>query len=164
MAHEDIPALRIISGILNGGESSRIYKRMVIEENSALYTDGGYIESEDPGILYNYAILNYDCPNSVGEIQMKEETDAELEKAKNNLEAEYYRQIRFLDQEAMGLAFFKTLTGDWKLFENLVPQARAVTKENILDAAKKYFTRSNRTVVFLTPTESVETDETDETE
>jgi len=173
LAHEDIPALRIISGILNGGESSRIYKRMVIEENSALYTDGGYIESEDPGILYNYAILNYDCPNSVGEIQMKEEidriksepvTDAELEKAKNNLEAEYYRQIRFLDQEAMGLAFFKTLTGDWKLFENLVPQARAVTKENILDAAKKYFTRSNRTVVFLTPTESVETDETDETE
>ncbi len=173
LAHEDVPALRIISGILNTGESSRIYKRMVIEENSALYIGGGVIETENPGIFFSYAILNYDCPNSVGEIQMKEEikriksepvSDAELEKAKNSLEAEYYRQIRFLDQKASGFSFFKVLTGDWRLYENLVPQSRAVTKEDILNTARKYFTKSNRTVVYLSPTETIETDETDESE
>jgi predicted Zn-dependent peptidase len=173
LAHEDIPAIRLISGILNAGESSRIYKRMVIEENSALYTGGGYIETEDPGIFFGYAVLNYDCPISTGEIQMKEEikriksepvTNAELEKAKNSLEAEYYRQIRFLDQKAEGLSFFKVLTGDWRLYENLVPQARAVTREDILNTARKYFTKSNRTIVYLSPTETTETDEMDETD
>jgi zinc protease len=173
IVHEDIPALRLISDILTGGESSRIYKRMVIEENSALYVGGGYLELEDPGMVYSYAILNYDCPNEIGENQMKEEiqkiktdpvSDSDLEKAKNTLEVTYYRQIRFLEKRAAGLAYFETTAGDWSLFENLVPQARAVTKEKILTIARKYFTKSNRTVVYLTPTESMETSEANETE
>jgi len=173
LRHEDVPALRLIGGILNGGESSRIYKRMVIEENSALYTDGGYMELEDPSLFFSYAILNYDCPNEIGEQMMKEEilkiktepvSDMELEKAKNNLEAEYYRQIRFLDRRASGLAYFETIAGSWKLYENLVPQARAVTKEKILSTARKYFTKSNRIVVYLAPTEEFEIDETEKIE
>jgi zinc protease len=173
LVNEDIPAIRLIAGILTGGESSRMYKRMVIEENSALYTGGGYLELEDPGMVYSYAILNYDCPIETGEDQMKEElrkiktepvSDAELEKAKNTLEANYYRQIRFLEQRAAGLAYCEMVAGDWRFFENIIPQARAVTKEKILNTAEKYFTKSNRSVVYLSPTESYDADDAGEEE
>jgi predicted Zn-dependent peptidase len=173
VTHEDIPAIRIISTLLSGGESSRIYRRMVKEEKSAMYIGGGLIDAEDPSIIFCYAILNYDYPNSVGEYQMDEEiikiksepvSDAELEKAKNRIEVEYFRQIRFLDHKTDGLTFCQIIAGDWQAYENVVSLARDVTGEDIIKVAQKYFTKSNRTVVFLSPTESIEDNPTDELE
>lgn len=170
ISHEDIPVLKVISSVLTGGESSRINKRMVADEKSALVVAGELMETEDPGMIVCWAILNYDCPVSSAEAQMNEEivrlrseyiTGLELEKAKNRIEADYYRQIGALDKRALMVGFYHIVTGDWKAIEDIVEKTRAVSKEDIMSVAQKYFKKSNRTVVFLEPVEASETGKMD---
>lgn len=164
ITHKDMLALNLISTILTGGESSRAFKRMVIDEKSALAVGGGILKTEDPSLFYSYAILNYDSPVSAGEAQMNEEinrlknehvADSELEKAKNRTEADYYRHTRSLNDKVSMIGFYHQAAGDWKLMKSLVKDTRAVSKEDILAAARKYFQKSNRTVVFLQPAETM---------
>jgi zinc protease len=165
ITHEDFPAIRLISNILTASESSRLHKRMVRDEKSAMYVGGGYIFSEDPSLIFCYAVLNYDHTNSAAEIQMSEEitrlkseyvTDLELETAKNRIEASHYRYLRTFDQMAQTIGFYHVTADDWKIVDRVVGHARLVTKEDILRVARKYFNTSSRTVVFLEPSGTYE--------
>jgi zinc protease len=167
MNHDDIPAIQLISSLLVQGESSRIYKRMVIEENAAVWVGGDILRTEDPGLFFTWAVLNYDVSNIAGEKQMSEEierlkselvSDAELEKAKNRIEADFYRQTRTLESRARLIGTYHVLTGDWQLAENHVKQCRAINKETVLEKARQYFSRFSRSVVYLNPTETKSAD------
>lgn len=159
-AHEDTPTLRLLSYILSGSESSRIQKRLIAEEGAALYVGGGLVSMKGPGLLYTYAVLNHDFPYQEGEARMSEEirqlvekpiTDAELQSAKNQLEAAYFRGMRTLDELALSIAYNYNMYSDCRWLDSTVVQARRVTAEDIQEAAEKYFKRSNRIVVFLNP-------------
>ncbi len=161
-SHEDTPAIRLLSYILSISESSRIQQRMMSKEKSAFRARGGMISYKGPSLLFAYAILNYDTPNEVGVAQMDEEiqrlkdepvTEAELEAAKNQLEAEYFRRMRTLDGMAYSIAYMNLIYSDWRWIDSTVIQARAVTAEDISDVAQKYLDRSNRVVVYLKPVE-----------
>ena len=165
VTHEDMPALLLISTILCRGESSRIHKRMVTNEKSAIVVEGSIFETEEPGMIYSYALLNYDTPIPDGEAQMDDEivrlrtepvTDSELEMAKNKLEADYYRYFRGLDDRAFMIGYYFSVGGDWNLRANMMKKSRSVTKENIMEIADKYFTESNRTVIYLQPSDMAE--------
>ena len=156
----DMPAVRIMHRILADGESSRIFKKLVYGDGLALVTGGNLIEGEDAGIIVQYAILNYDARPEEGKemlcseierLQSEDVTEAELMKAKNQIEAEYYRGSSSLSQKAGRLADFQIVYGDWRFTDSLVSQARAVTKEDIRKAANKYLKRINRTSVLLLP-------------
>ncbi|UCD94009.1 MAG: insulinase family protein [Candidatus Zixiibacteriota bacterium] len=161
IGHGDIPALEVISKILTGGESSRIHKRMVIDEKSALIVGGGLQKSEDPGMLYCFSILNYDSYVSDGLSQMDEEiellrseyvSDAELEMVKNRIEADFYREISTLDATAKSIGLNYIIGGEWQSPDKIVQQARTVTKEDVMRAAQEYLDRSFRVVIVLEPT------------
>ena len=55
--HPDTYALQVASNILSGGESSRLYRRMVYEKQMAVAAGGDAILLEDPGVFFFYAIL-----------------------------------------------------------------------------------------------------------
>jgi len=56
---------------------------------------------------------------------------------------------------AMSLAWYQAWTGDWRNMDYR-EKIKAVTKDDILRVAKRYFTESNRTVVTLVPTKKEE--------
>jgi len=154
----EFPIIGLINNILIGGESSRLKHRMVSEEKSALYVGGGIFRTEDPSILYNYAILNYDTPIEEGERQMCQEFDrlkselvseAELERAKNKIEADYYRAVRDMNNKASVIGFHEIIAHDHDYSIKYVKRARMITPEEVFEAANKYLNVSNRTAVFL---------------
>ena len=55
---------------------------------------------------------------------------------------------------AGALARFIALTGDIAVIESLYAQMEAVTPEDVMRAAKKYFTPERRTVVVLKGSQS----------
>ena len=161
-SHPDIHALRVLRRVMVGGESSRLYERMVLAEKTALSVGGDLLELEDPGQIFFYSILNYDTPVEVGEEAILDEierlkveyvTSAELEKAKNRFEADFYRNTRSLDYRAARWAFYHLIVGNKDALQNEIASARAVTKEDIMEVATRYFSRNNRTIITLTPTE-----------
>jgi len=163
ISHPDYPVLNIITNILGTGTSSRIYQRMVNDEKSAMYTDGGIIMSEEPGLIYFYALLNYDSPVEDAEKQMSGEikrikdemiTEAELEKAKNQVVVNYYRNSRTLDDITRNLGTARFITGDVNFGKHLVNAVHHVSTEKIIQTAQKYFKNSNRIVVVISPPEA----------
>ena len=86
--HADAEALDVASQILSGGRSSRLYRRLVYEEEQALYAYGAFSEMVDAGMFF--AVANVRSDSSIervedlffGEIaKLREErvTEAELD-------------------------------------------------------------------------------------
>ncbi|MBO0726303.1 MAG: insulinase family protein, partial [Blastocatellia bacterium] len=72
--------------------------------------------------------------------------EAELERARVMLEKEYLDTISRYEAEASTLARYQIQSGDHKLFDKILKQIRAVTAQEIQQAAAKYLTISNASV------------------
>jgi len=160
VTHPDITALRLIRNILTSGISSRLYRHMVLDEKSALHVDGGLIEPEGPGLVYSYAILNYDSPLDVGERQLLAEIDrlkteyvseAELEKAKNRALVDFFKTSRTLDNKTGVVGTYKLIADDPHFTKKRIEKLQSVTIEDIMTTAKKYFMKSRRIIVTVSP-------------
>jgi zinc protease len=156
--HPDQYALDIMGRILSGGESSRIYKRMVYTDQVALAAGGEYGPREQAGLFYAYAFMVPSKTTAEGEKAVYEEiekmktekvTDEELLKAKNQVEAEFYmgNQSNQSKVEALGRA--QTFFGDYKLFFQQADKYAAVTADDIMRVAKTYLNSTNRTVITV---------------
>jgi predicted Zn-dependent peptidase len=167
-ADSDMAALKVIRHILAGSESAGIYKRLVVDSKIALSAGGEIIESEDPGLLMLYSILNYGTRGEAGLEQMLEEIErlkteplstAELDMVKNKIEAAFYNLTATLDQIAGRISFYQMATGDYQLMNQEIPLTRAVTSERVMQVAQKYLTETGRNVIILVPAEAQESEE-----
>jgi zinc protease len=160
LKHDDAYALEVLQGVLSSGKSSRLYKALVYEKQTALYAGGDYDNvSADPNLFYVYAGV---MPGkTVEEVEkalyaeidaLKKEmvTEEELQKAKNQLEAGFIMGQDSVFYQAMLLGQFETVAS-WKLLETYVGKIRAVTREDVQRVAKEYFSEDNRTVGILIP-------------
>ena len=160
LAQEECYAIGVLTELLAGGESSRIYKKMVSETDLAVIAGGFYFGLSDPSLLAVWAVMNYGVSSDeVEAVILKELNDlkhepvspAELEKAKNIIEADFYRGLSGYESTAANLAAYQVVRGSWRrLFDN-VEKTRAVTAIDIMDLARTYFDRTNRTVLILEP-------------
>ena len=156
----DAYALNVLQVILSSGKSSRLYKSLVYDKQIALYAGGDYDDvSADPHLFYVYAgVMPGKSTDEVekalyAEIErLKAEpvTDEELQKAKNQVEANFIMGQDSVFYQAMLLGQFETVA-EWRLLERYVPGVQAVKKEDVQNVAKKYFTEDNRTVGILVP-------------
>lgn len=165
LMHEECSTLGVLIEIMAGGESSRIYKKTVSETDFAVISGGYYFGLSDPSLLSIWAIMNYGV--SAGEVEkalfkemnrLKDEpvSSGELEMAKNIIEADFYRGLRGYESAAANLAAYQVVRGSWRrLFDN-VEKTRAVTTEDVMNVARNYFNRSNRTVIILEPPDQFE--------
>ncbi len=156
----DTYALEVLQGILSSGKSSRLYRSLVYDKQIALYAGGDYDNvSTDPDLFYLYAGV---MPGkTTGEVEQalyaeidrfKTEpvSDEELQKAKNQIESSFIMGQDSNFNQAMLLGRFETVS-NWKLLEHYVDNVRAVSKEDVMRVARKYFSEDNRTVGILIP-------------
>ncbi len=160
LTNKDSSALNVLQGILSSGKSSRLYRSLVYDKQIALYAGGDYDDvSTDPNLFYVYAGVmpgksEEDVEKALyAEIdRFKNEpvTDEELQKAKNQAEASFTMAQDSVFYQAMLLGQYETVA-NWRLLAAYLDGIRAVTKDDIVRAAKQYFTEDNRTVGILVP-------------
>ena len=156
----DAAALEVLSEVLSGGKSARLYHQLVYAQRLARQAGASYdYTSVDPGLFTLYA---QPLPGkSAGDVERALEAEIEklattppgseeLQKAKNGLEASFIFAQDSLFYQGMLLGQYE-VAGDWHLIDDYVPSVRAVTAEDLLRVARFYLDPQNRTVATLVP-------------
>lgn len=160
-AHEDMRILELADLILSSGESSRLYRRLVDQDQIALWVWGGADNNFDPG-LYQMLVQSRDgIDGATVEAALYEEIQRmidhpvsgfELQKAKNMLITGFYRDMATISGRANQLGGFELFHGDWRKLFEVVETYESITAEDIQRVMGQYLTANNRTVVTLIPT------------
>jgi len=157
---DDGCALEVLATLLAEGKSSRLYTRLVREEELALNVEAeNPLLSLDPNLFILSAQLlagksTEEVEEAVdGEIlrfQQEPVSPRELQKAKNQLEADFVRQQDSIFYQAMILAQYE-IALDWRAADEYVPRIRKVGTKDIQRVASQYLVPDNRTVGILVP-------------
>ena len=146
----------LVSDLLSGGDSSRLYRRLV-KEQRLLSSVNAYITGDlDPGLfVFTGQLLPGIAPEQVeeafrGEIRSLEQGEAtpyEIEKVKNKFEANtLFGEINVMNK-AMNLGFYEML-GDLGLINREVALYRAVDNEAIRDFCRRTFREENASTLI----------------
>jgi len=157
--HPDAAALSVLSAVLTGGRTSRLYQRLVIQDRVATNIGSGMA----PGQLYP-RLLQFSgvpiAPHSTQEIEaaVYEEvtrlereapTDYEMQRVRNQVQAGAIQRL----QDNFGLAFqlssSEALWYDWRQTFRFQSALARVTAADVQRVARTYLTKSNRTVATL---------------
>jgi zinc protease len=155
--------LHIASKVLSDGQSSRIYQKLVYEQQLAVAAFGGANLIEDPNLFYAVAIVQpgkkpEDAINAlIGELDRltKEPiSDRELERTKNQFARDYILGRETNQQKARVLAHAAVIHDDITTADGEFDIFQKITKADVQRVAKTYFTRENRLVLTIMPTRS----------
>jgi zinc protease len=152
----DYQSCDLLSDLLGRGKSSRLYHQLVSEQKIFSAVNAHVSGSNDPGILIIEGKLNQgqkleDAEEQVlaivSELVQKGVAEEELTKVKNQAEATVqFGEVELLER-CMALAFAANL-GDPELINTESDRIQAVTAGDIKQAAEKYLTDANRTVLY----------------
>ena len=156
----DSDVLRVADAILSAGESSRLYHSLVYTQQLAAEANSSAEVREDVSLFVLTAILSEgkkaeDAEKSLlAEIRKLQDTPvpaAELEKAKNQLITNQLRQLETGNGKALALGEAAVLLGDAARVNTDLARLQAVTAADIQRVMKKYFTDTNRFVLYYLP-------------
>lgn len=158
--HEDIYAIKMLSQLLAGGQSSRMVKEIKDKQQLAIQIANFPMELEDPGLSLFIALPNMgksldDLLNAIDmeimKVQEEPISDQEFQKLINNIENDFIRSNTSMFAIAESLANYHTYYGDAKLINTEINKYLAVTKDDIMTVAKKYFKPDNRVILYYLP-------------
>ncbi len=87
----------------------------------------------------------------LGKIKADGITDAEFQKALNMIKSDFYFGLQSINGKASALGQAEILYGGYEKAFDRIDAFAAVKKEQMIQAAKKYFTDANKTVGRLVP-------------
>ncbi len=157
---KDYYAVDMLSRLLSGGESSRLYKALVDEQQKALFVGNFPLALEDPGASIAFGICNMGVSPEELEKAMNTEmvramneliTEKEFNKLRNQVENELVSGNSRVASIAENLATYYLFYGDTDLVNKEIDRYMEVTREDIREAAKKYFKEDNRVVLVYLP-------------
>jgi zinc protease len=161
----DAYALDLLSTILAGGRSSRMYQDLVYQKQIATGVDADYDGLAIGPTTFSFtaqvmpdkqtAEVERAIDALIEQIKSEPVTDRELQKAKNQVEASFVFGQDSIFGQAMRLARFESVAR-WQLIDGYLPGIRAVTAADVLRVAKKYLDPDQRTVATLIPTKEKE--------
>lgn len=156
----DSYVLEVISAILSGGKSSRLYRSLVREKRLVLAVETDHsLLSRDPSLFYlsaeplpgkEVAEVEKALDQEIERLQTEPVGEHELEKAKNQLEAAFLFGQDSLFFQAMLLARYE-IALSWRAIDNYTASIRRVTPEDIQRVATHYLIQDKRTVGILIP-------------
>ena len=160
MKDREAYVLDMISSILSGGKSSRLYKKMVDDKKISLEVQAVNLSLEDYGA---YIILSL----PVGENKLStlyDNIDEEIEKLKKDLitEREYEKLQNIFENSfvnsnssmagiANSLARNYMLYGNTNLINTTIDIYKSITRDEIREVANKYLNKENRVLIDYLP-------------
>ena len=151
-------ATRMLRRILVDGDSSRLHRLLVEEEQLAISVGGFEYQGFDPGLVYFYLTLPPDGDLAVVEQRMFEElqrvaeegvTEQELSKARNIALAEFWRGLATINGKAQALGSAAVFHGSYERLFDLPQEIEAVSTDDVRRVAAKVLRRNNATVGVL---------------
>ena len=158
--HPDAYPLHILAKVLSDGDSSRLYRSLVYEQQIALAAFGEAKLIEHPNLFYLVAVVNpgrqpAEAMNAlvqqVERVKAEGITEAELNRAKRQFARDYILGRETVRQKALHLGHaavihndITTADGEFDLFQN-------VTLEDVQRVARTYFTEASRMRLTILP-------------
>jgi predicted Zn-dependent peptidase len=159
---QDQYALEIIQDILNVGLTGR-FQENIVKKNLAT---GNYAGLWVLGYTTTFNIVASPMKNvttsqleeaiykELDRLKNEPVTQWELQKIHNHIDRGFISRLKSKYALSSQLAYNQSFTGDWRNFDDRA-KLKAVTPQDIMRVAKKYFVKSNRTVVTLVPTKNI---------
>jgi predicted Zn-dependent peptidase len=157
----DSKVMEMISSILSGGSSSRMYKKMVDDKKNALQVFAFNYALEDYGAYIVGALPSGDAKPEALLADMNEEitklqTDLispeDYQKLQNQFEDSFVsantRSLGIAENLANGYTFYRK---DTNHINEELTEIRSITREEIREAARKYLKPSQRLVLYYLP-------------
>jgi len=158
--HADAPALEMLESVLSNGKSSRLYQRLVREQQIALDVGASYSRtaiddktfsiSGQPQQGVSAEKLEQALLAEVEALQAAPPAADELSRARAQVESAFVFAQDSMFYRALLLGTYE-LAGGWKQLDEFLPQIAKVTPEDVQRVAKKYLTKINRTAGVLVP-------------
>jgi predicted Zn-dependent peptidase len=156
----DFYAVDMLSTLLSGGESSRLSKAIVDEQQKAMFVGNFPLPMEDPGASLVFAVCNMgndpaDVEKSLNDeikrVQDELISEREFQKLRNQVESNFVSSNARVAGIAESLANYHMYFGDANLVNTEMDRYLAVTREDIREAARKYYQKDNRVVLYYLP-------------
>ncbi|MDE3212782.1 MAG: insulinase family protein, partial [Bacteroidota bacterium] len=153
---ENYHATDLITEILGGGASSRLYQKLVKENQLFSNIECSHFGSVDPGLLFISGKLVKGIPIEQGEEAVLKELElikqeqikaSELEKVKNKSESLIAFEDVSLINRANSLAIYELL-GDAGMINEELDKYRSVTASQIRDLCQKIFVPENSSTLY----------------
>ncbi len=164
---EDSYALDVLVGVLSGGKSTRIYKSLIDDKRIALSAGAGYSNfNKSPFLFYlegtplpgkKIEEVEKALYEEVEKIKDQPPSEREVQKAKNQTEADFIMGQDSVYSQAMILAEFEMI-GGWRLKDRYLEGIRNVTPDDVQRVARKYLVEDQRTVGILIPIKKAESE------
>ncbi len=161
--HPDFYATELLEKLLFDGESSRLFHRLVEEEQMALHLVGGNDGKFGPALFFLFAQVRPDVTLAQVENVVEEEferlvrekvTAKELEKVRNKVKAEFVSKQERVRNKADMLCAYTMLYNNPELLFTELDRYLSVTAGQLQEVAQKYFRKSNRSVIEVYPRNS----------
>ncbi len=164
-SHPDSPALTVLSWLLTGGSTSRLHRRLVLQDRVAT----SVYSSIGPGVRFP-ASFTIDAtprfPSTTDDIEaavyaeldslrQTPPSEREMQRIRNQLEAGEIRRVTSNLGLAFQLAGSASAFGDWRTTFGFTDRLAAVEAEDVRRVAERFFTREHRTVATLVRPDSV---------
>ena len=163
MKNRDAYVLDMISSILSGGKSSRLYKKMVDDKKISLQVQAVNLSLEDYGA---YVILSLpvgdnsleslyeNIDEEIDKLKMELISEREYDKLQNIFENNFVNSNSSMAGIANSLARNYMLYGNTDLINSTIDIYRSITREEIKDVANKYLNKNNRVLIDYLPESS----------
>ena len=153
-------ALDLLTVVLAGGKSSRLYHDLVYQKRLVRGVDADYSGiSIDPAGLSIYAqllpgtepaIVEREIDRGLEKVKSELISARELQKAKNQVEAAFVFAQDSIFGQAMKIGYYEAV-GGWRQMDGYLDGIRKVTRADIRRVARQYLVPDRRTVGTLIP-------------
>lgn len=153
----DAVVFDVVETILSGGESSRLYQELVYKQQIAQEASFNADIRVDRGLLYFLGIaaegktaeaIEKSLLAELAKMQKTFVTAKEMEKAKNQLIMQKLQELETNDGKAIAVEQAVAYDGDPKAVNEEIKKLQAVSAADIQRVMKKYFTDTNRVVIY----------------
>ena len=153
MTDKDSYTIDLLSNILTDGKSARLYKKMIDEHQTALQVLAFSDAQEDYGVYIMGALpmdgvsletLAQEMDEEITRLQTELISEREYEKLQNQIEANFVAQNSNMEGIALSLADNYTFYKDTNLINKAIDHYRAITREDIREAVRKYLDKKQR--------------------
>jgi zinc protease len=161
----DYYTLELLQTLLTSGESSRMYRSLVDQQQLAIAVQSSHGATLDP-FLFTFTLqprhgvapekTEQAFYDEMEKLKSSGVDEHELQKAKNQAIGDYYRSLRSINSRANVIGAYQVLFGDYHKLASVEHEYNKVTAADIQRAAKDYFDANNRTVATLVPDTSAE--------
>lgn len=163
MKTRDAQVIDLISNYLSGGKSSKLYKKLVDKEKTAMQVGSFNYSQEDYGqyIIYGLPIGDHDMndivkgvDSEIKKLQTELISKRDFEKLMNQAENNFVNSNANVTGIAHSLATDYLLYGNTNLINTELDTYKSITREEIKEIAKKYLNPNQRVFVKYIPAKS----------